>query len=209
MTAASPLTGSDLWLIFRYQEELPLATLFPIPHNASPKSKLSLISSGRSEATSLEARASSPIAVLPLIVTGSPLPPEPLPKHSAWGLVLTAVVAVAIGFSTRTLLPLPTTRSSAWKPLAAAPAAIARVRVRASAQTAASRNGVILGIYATLSSRVELAGPGTGLLASGIREDAPSRRFSVASSGWRPRAPANSSTRSQWRDHAGLAPDFP
>jgi hypothetical protein len=42
---------------------------------------------------------------------------------------------------------------------------------------------VILGIYATLSSRVELARPGTGLLASGIREDAPSRRLGVASSG--------------------------
>src|SRR3954469_10708064 len=146
MIAASPLTESDLWLTFRYQGELPLATLEPIPHSASPKSKLSLISSGRNEATSLEARASRPIAVLPLIETGSPLPPLPLPKHSALGLVLTVVVAVATGFSTRTLLPLPTTRSSAWKPLADAPAASARVRVRASAQTAASRNGVNLGI---------------------------------------------------------------
>src|SRR3954470_9775747 len=137
MIAASPPTESDLWLIFRYQDELPLATLLPIPHSASPKSKLSLISSGRNEATSVEARASRPIAVLPLIVTGSPLPPEPLPKHSALGLELSVVVAVAIGLSASTLLPLPTTRSSAWKPLAEAPAARARARVRASAQTAA------------------------------------------------------------------------
>src|SRR3954447_16394100 len=189
MIAASPPTESDLWLTFRYQDALPLATLLPIPHSASPKSKLSLISSGRSEATSVEARASRPIAVLPLIVTGSPLPPVPLPKQIAWGLDLSAVVAVAIGFSTSTLPPLPTTRSWALKPLADAPAARARVRVRASAQTAARRNGVILGIYATLSSRVELARSGTGLLASGIREDAPSRGLCVASSGWRARRP--------------------
>src|SRR3954466_1226780 len=189
MIAAPPPTESDLWLTFRYQDALPLATLLPIPHSASPKSKLSLISSGRNEATSVEARASRPIAVLPLIVTGSPLPPVPLPKQVAWGLDLTEGVAVATGFSASTLPPLPTTRSWALKPLADAPAARARVRVRASAQTAASRNGVILGIYATLSSRVELAGPGTGLLASGIREDAPSRGLCVASSGWRARRP--------------------
>jgi hypothetical protein len=42
---------------------------------------------------------------------------------------------------------------------------------------------VNLGIYATLSSRVELARPGTGLLASGIREDAPSRGRGVVPSG--------------------------
>jgi hypothetical protein len=40
----------------------------------------------------------------------------------------------------------------------------------ASVHAAASRNGVFLGIYATLSSRVVMARPGTGLLASGIRE---------------------------------------
>src|SRR3954452_12779864 len=110
MIAASPPTESDLWLTFRYQDELPLATLFPIPHSASPKSKLSLISSGRSEATSVEALASRPIAVFALIVTGSPLPPEPLPKHSALGQELSVVVAVATCFSARTLPPLPTTR---------------------------------------------------------------------------------------------------
>src|SRR3954452_2937213 len=160
MIAASPPTESDLWLTFRYQDELPLATLLPIPHSASPKSKLSLISSGRSEATSVEARASRPIAVLPLIVTGSPLPPVPLPKQVAWGLVLTAVVAVATDFSASTLPPLPTTRSWALKPLADAPAAKARVRVRASAQTAASRNGVILGITPPFPRGVNWLGRG-------------------------------------------------
>src|SRR4051794_18738689 len=183
MIAASPPTESDLWFTFRYQDALPFATLEPIPQSARPKSKWSLISSGLSAETVFEALASRPIAVLALIVTGSPLPPLPGPKQVALELVLTEVVAVAIGFSTSTLPPEPTTRSSALKPFAEAPAAKTRVMEKASAQTAASRNGMILGIYATLSSRVELARPGTGLLASGIREDAPSRRLCVAPSG--------------------------
>src|SRR4051794_24750883 len=121
MIAASPPTCSDSWLTFRYQDALPLATLEPTPQRARPKSKLSLISSGLRVGTLLEARASRPIAVFPLIVTGSPLPPVPLPKHSALGLDLTVVVAVAIGFSASTLPPDPTTRSWAMKPLAEAP----------------------------------------------------------------------------------------
>src|SRR3954447_2689439 len=183
MTAASPPTSSEEWLTFRYQEALPLATLEPIPQRARPKSKWSLISSGLSAATFFEACASRPIAVLPLIETGSPLPPLPAPKQVALGLVLTLVVAVAIGFSTRTLPPLPITRSSALKPAAEAPAVRARVIDRASVHAAASRNGVILGIYATLSSRVVMAWPGTGLLASGIREVTPPRRLCAASGG--------------------------
>src|SRR3954453_20499216 len=113
MIAASPPTESDLWLTFRYQDALPLATLLPIPHSASPKSKLSLISSGRSEATSVEAWASRPIAVLPLIVTGSPLPPEPLPKHSALGRELSVYRTVATLLWGRISPPLHTPLSSA------------------------------------------------------------------------------------------------
>ena len=105
--------------------------------------------------------------------------------------------------------PVPTTRRSAFRPLAAATAVKANVSDRASAQTAASRNGVILGIYATLSSRVELAKVGDR--SPGFRDQG-GRAFpgTRCRPQWLTReAPANSSTRSQWRDHAGLAPDFP
>src|SRR5215218_3107598 len=144
--AASPPTCSDLWLIFRYQDPLPLATLEPTPQSASPKSKLSLISSGRSAGIVLAPLASKPIAVVPCSCASSPLPPEPGPKQVALGLVLTEVSAIATGFSASTLPPLPTTRSSADGAFAAAIAVKANVRDRASVQTAASRNGMILGI---------------------------------------------------------------
>jgi len=87
-----------------------------------------------------------PIAVVPFNCTLSPLPPVPGPKQVAWGLVLTEVSAIVTGFSASTLPPAPTTRSPASGPFATASPAKANVRDRASAQTAASRIGVILGI---------------------------------------------------------------
>ncbi len=105
-----------------------------------------MTSSGRSEPVVFEAWASRPIAVAPLTVTDLPLPPVPAPKQLALGLVLIAVVLVLRVCSVSTLPPLPTTRSSAETPLASALAAIDRDSTRASAQTAASRNGMSLGI---------------------------------------------------------------
>ena len=144
--AASPPTASDLWLTFRYHELLPLATLEPTPQSASPKSKASEISSGRSAGIVFEPLASRPIAVVPFNCTLSPLPPFSGPKQVALGLVLTEVSAIVTGFSASTLPPLPTTRSSASGPFAAAIAVKTNVTESASAQTAASRNVVILGI---------------------------------------------------------------
>src|SRR5215203_6538567 len=144
----SPPTSSALWLTFRYQE-VPapaLATPEPIPQSARPKSKLSLISSGRSAATILAPLASRPIAVFAFSCTASPLPPLPDPKQVALGLVLTETAVIGTGLSVSALPPLPTTRSSASGPSATALAATTIVNERASRQTATSRNGVILGI---------------------------------------------------------------
>src|SRR5262249_46274148 len=103
--------------------------------------------------------------------------------------------------------PAPTTRRSALTPFAAAIAAVQNSIATASAHAAASRDGTILGIEATLSSRVVMAGRGQVSWLPGLV----GRTFPRAPCRpqWPALAPAASFARSQWRDRAGLAPDFP
>src|SRR5262249_46362086 len=141
-------------------------------------------------------------------VTFLPLPPEPLPRQVAFGLVGTFVVPVLSVCSVSVLPPLPTTRRSALTPFPAAMAAVENSIAMASAHAAASRIGARVGIQATLSSRVVMAGRGqVSWLPGPGPPHLPGGSVSPPVAGaMRQRL---SFARSQWRDRAGLAPDFP
>src|SRR6187397_2764937 len=170
-----------------------------------PKSKASVISSGRSDLVEVAAWPSRPSAVGPAIFAALPEPPVPLPKQSAFLLVGMLVVPV-FSVSSAITLPLATTRRPASTFFAEATAVVETNRSRASAHAAASRNGTILGIEAALSSRVVLAGRGQVSWLPGLLGRAFPGRVEGRPSGRRPPgAPATSLTRSQWRDRAGFS----
>ena len=140
------LTVVPLWLIFTYQDDSPLALLWPIPQSPSPKLKWSVIDSGRSLPIDLEPLASRPSAVFPISEADLPLPPVPEPKQVACLLVLTEMSGDLISPSASCTLPAPTTRRVAVTLLAEALAANAAVKQRASRQTPAVRSCIGLGI---------------------------------------------------------------
>src|ERR1700759_217228 len=151
-----------------------------------PKSKASVTSSGRSEAVFATACESRPSAVAPRTLTALPLPPVPAPKQVALGLVLIETVPVFSVCSVSTLLPLPTTRSVALVPAAsAAEQPSERDRTRASAQSAAARWWLLLGIEPPFprGSCWLAADRSPGFL--GLGRSAPSRGLCVAPSGRR------------------------
>ena len=174
-----------MWFTLKNHDDSPAATLLPIPQSASPKEKWSLISSGRSGPVETAAEASRPSAVSPSIAAGLPLPPALAPKQSAFGLVLTMVSTVLTVFSASTLLPAPTTRRWAVKPLAAAPAASGSDRARARPHAATSLDGMRLGIEPPFPRGLcWLVGEQVSWLP-GFGPVAPSRGFCVIPSGWR------------------------
>src|SRR3954451_20226904 len=148
--------------------------------------------SGRRSGSIRAASPRAPSAVSPGIRAGFPLPPEPVAKQSAPGLVGTVDVPVYCRWSVSTLPPVLITRTAAGIVPAIAWAVLASAANRASAQPAAGREKMSLGIEATLSSRVCMARPGTGLLASGLLRRAFPRRCVFLSGLLRLRLPGHS-----------------
>jgi hypothetical protein len=93
-----------------------------------------------------EAWISRPNAVGPGMVTDLPLPPVPVPKQSAFGLVFIDAVPAPRESSARTLPLLLTTRRLTSGPFANAEAAVERANTTTSAHAATSRNEMDLGI---------------------------------------------------------------
>ena len=179
----------------------------PTPQIPRPKSNASVISSGCSAL--VDGRRLAEQAEGGRAVDRGWLAAAAGALAEAGRLRLVGILVVPVfSVSSASTLPLATTRRSASTFFADAIGAVETNRSRASAHAARQPEWN----ESWHLSRPFLEGchgwPGTGLLASGVVGRAfPGRVWAPQ---WpAPWAPATSLTRSQWRDRAGFAPDFP
>ncbi len=168
---------------------MPWATFPPTPQSARPKSKWSVTSSGssaRSDFGGLAEQAQRGRALDRHRLAAAAGPGAEAGRLGA-GLDRRRA-GVRPSLRRGPCRSWPTTRRSTGTlpepPLAPAIAETERTSATASAHAAASRNGMSLGIEATLSSRVVMAGRGQVSWLPGWSA-APSRGFGVVPSGWR------------------------